>query len=181
MRAIIIPGNGGEKPTDNWFPYLKKELEKIGIKVDVPEFPDPILARSSYWVPFIKNTLKPDENTILIGHSSGAIAAMRFAEKNQILGTVLVAAYHTDLGLENEKISGYFDTPWDFDAIRKNQKWIIQFASLNDPWIPIEEARFVHENLNSDYHEFIDQGHFGGDYYKETFPEAIEAIQKKMS
>lgn len=183
IKAILIHGNGGNKPTDNWFPYLKRELEKMGIKTEAPEFPDADLARASYWIPFIKETLKADEKTILIGHSSGAIAAMRFAEKNRILGSVLVAAYHTDLGIESEKLSGYFDTPWDWNPIKKNQQWIIQFAAMNDPWIPIEEARFIHNKLDTDYHESIDQGHFGGPgkYYKETFHEALEAIQAMIS
>lgn len=177
IRAILIHGNGGGKPTDNWFPYLKTELEKLGIKVEAPQFPDADLARASYWIPFLKDVLKTDEQTIIIGHSSGAIAAMKFAEQNRLLGSVLVGTYHTDLGLETEKLSGYFDSPWDWEAIKKNQQWIIQFADTSDPWIPIEEARYVHEKLNTDYHESTHQGHFGGDHYKETFPEAVMAIK----
>lgn len=181
IRAILIHGNCGSKPTDNWLPYLKRELEKMGIQVEAPQFPDADLARASYWLPFLKDELRPDEQTIIVGHSSGAIAAMRFAEHNRILGSVLVGTYHTDLGIEKETLSGYFDTPWDWDAIRRNQQWIIQFAGLNDPWIPIEEARFVRDKLHTEYHESIDGGHFGGDYYKETFPEALEAIKARVS
>jgi len=181
INAILIHGNGGGRPTDNWLPYLKEELEKIGVRVLSPQFPDAELARASYWLPFLKDNLKADEQTMIIGHSSGAIAAMRYAETNRILGSVLVGAYHTDLGLENEKLSGYFDTPWNWEAIKKNQKWIIQFASTNDPWIPIAEAQFVRDRLKTEYHESGEQGHFGGDYYKKTFPEALEAIKLKIS
>jgi predicted alpha/beta hydrolase family esterase len=180
MKVIFIPGNGGGSPQDNWFPYLKGELEKLGVNVVASEFPDNYLARESYWIPFL-NTLKVDDQTILVGHSSGAIAAMRFAEKNKLLGTVLVGAYHTDLGLSTEVQSGYFNRPWDWQTIRKNHRWIIQFASTNDPWIPIEEARFVHSQLNTEYHEFIDQGHFGGDYKKLEFPELFDALKKRLS
>lgn len=180
MKVIFIPGNGGGGPNDNWFPYLKREIEKLGIKVVASEFPDNVLAREAYWIPFLKNDLQADEQTVLVGHSSGAIAALRYAEKNKILGSVIVGAYHTDLGLPNEKQSGYFDRPWDWELIRKNQHWIIQFASVNDPWIPIEEARFVHEKLNTEYHEFSDQGHFGGDFYKPEFPELFEALRTRL-
>lgn len=180
MRVIFIPGNGGGSPRDNWFPYLKKELEKLQIEVIASEFPDNYLARESYWIPFLKNVLKVDERTILVGHSSGAIAAMRIAETDKLLGSVLVGAYHTDLGLSGEKESGYFDRPWDWPSIVNNQKWVIQFASVNDPWIPIEEARFVRDKLHADYYEFIDQGHFGGDYIKLAFPELLEALKKKI-
>lgn len=180
MKVIFIPGNGGGSPNDNWFPYLKEELEKLKIEVIASEFPDNQLARESYWIPFLKNVLKADAKTILVGHSSGAIAAMRYAETNRLLGSVLVGGYHTDLGLPTEKQSGYFDRPWDWPSIMQNQKWIIQFASVNDPWIPIEEARFVHGKLNTEYHEFVDQGHFGGDYKKLVFPELFEALKMKL-
>jgi predicted alpha/beta hydrolase family esterase len=180
IRAILIHGNGNCKPTDNWFPYLKKELEKLGIKVGAPQFPDTELARASYWLPFLEQELKADENTMLIGHSSGAIAAMRYAETHRILGSALIGTYYTDLGIPTEKLSGYFDAPWNWNAIAKNQRWIIQFAGVNDPWVPIQEAHIVRDRLNTEYYESPDQGHFGGDYYKETFPELLQAIKVKI-
>lgn len=180
IKAIIIPGNGGGKPSDNWFPYVEAELAKLDIEVSNVEFPDSFFARESFWIPFIKDELLADENTILIGHSSGAIAAMRFAEKNKILGSVLVGTYHSDLGMDSEKASGYFDRPWNWKSIKDNQKWIGVFASIDDPWIPIEEPRRLHEELDVDYFEYTDRGHFGGDYYKPTFPELVEYIKSKL-
>src|SRR3989344_1149369 len=180
MKAIFIPGNGGGTPKDNWFPYLKTGLEKLGITVIDKDFPDNQLAREKYWLPFLKK-LGADKNTILIGHSSGAAAAMRFAEKNKILGSALVGIYYTDLKDEGEIKSGYFNRPWEWKSIKKNQEWILQFNSTNDPWIPIEEARFIHEKLNTRYFEFTDQGHFGGDYFKETFPELLKAIKAQLN
>src|SRR6266403_6134272 len=127
MKIIFIPGNGGSKPTDHWFAYLKRKLEKYGITIIASEFPDNDLAREKYWLPFLKNELQADEETILVGHSSGAVAAMRFAEKNRILGSVLVGVCYTDLDDEKEKISGYYNRPWDWEAIKNNQKWIMEF------------------------------------------------------
>jgi len=40
--------------------------------------PDPYDAKESIWLPFIKKDLGCDKNTILIGHSSGAEAIMRW-------------------------------------------------------------------------------------------------------
>ncbi len=180
IKIIFIPGNGNGTPHDNWFPYIKRIFEKLKLQVVARQFPDAFLARSSYWLPFLKDTLKVDEYTIIIGHSSGALAAMRFAEQNKLLGSILIGAMHTDLGIETERLSGYFDKPWDWQAIKNNQQWIVQFASTDDPWIPIREPRFVHKKLDSEYYEFTDQGHFGGDYYKEEFPELVEIIKKKL-
>lgn len=176
IKVIFIPGNGGSTPSDNWFMSVKNQLEAQNILVTLEAFPDPELARESYWIPFLHDVLKADKNTILVGHSSGAIAAMRFAELYPILGTVLVGAYYTDLGMETEKLSGYFSRPWDFDKIRANQKWISLFASDDDPWIPIDEPRYLHKQLNCEYHEYKNQGHFGGDSVKKDFPELTLSI-----
>lgn len=178
MKVIIIHGNGSSTPNDNWIPYLKENLERKNVEVLAHQFPDTMLARASIWLPYLES-LKPDENTVIVGHSSGAIAAMRYAENHKILGSVLVGAYHSHLNIESEKASGYFDKPWEWDKIKQNQKWIIQFAGSNDPWIPVEEARLLKDKLRTEYYE-LDQGHFGGDYYKPTFPELLEALVAKL-
>lgn len=179
VKVILIHGNGGGKGTDNWFPYLKHELEKLGVECLSPDFPDPKLARAKYWLPFLKK-LRTDENTILIGHSSGAIAAMRWAEENKILGSVLVGAYHTDLGWEEEKKSGYFNKPWNWESIRKNQDWVIIFASTDDPWIPIAEARYLKDRLGAEYYEYDNEGHFGEDKSKTEFPDLLQVLKSKL-
>lgn len=186
IKVIFIPGNGGGgremmNPLmhQNWKPWLKDRLEELGIDVVAKDWPDPDLARSKFWLPHIKK-LGANEKTILIGNSSGAVAAMRYAEKYQVLGLVLVAACYTDLGMETEKISGYFDKPWQWEKIKKNTNWIVQFASLDDPFIPISEARFMHEMLETEYYEFENEGHFGYPNPKLEFPELVESVKNKL-
>jgi len=178
-KIIITRGNGNSEPNENWFPYVKRELEKIGLEVLNEKFPDPELAREKYWLPFIKS-LGADENTILIGHSSGAVATMRFAEKNKILGSVLVGACYTDLGDEDERKSGYYNRPWEWEVIKNNQKWIVQFSSIDDPYIPVEEPRYISQRLQTEYHEHTDEGHFGADKNKIAFPEIVTVIKSKL-
>lgn len=161
---------------DFWLPYAKRELEALGLPVVARAFPDPVLAREQYWLPFLHDELKADEHAILIGTSSGAIAAMRYAEKYRVYGSVIIGAYYTHMGDANEKASGYFDRPWDWERMKANQNWIIQFASTDDPFIPIAEAHYVRDHLNTDYHEFTDRGHF----MTPAFPELIEAVRRKI-
>lgn len=181
MKVIMIPGNGGATVDDHWFPWAKNEFEIRGFMVIAKNFPDPIFAREKYWLPFIKR-LGADEQTVLIGHSSGGVASMRYAEKNQILGSVLIGVNYTDLGDETERKSGYYNHPWNWEKIRENQQWIIQFASTDDPYIPIDQPRTIHKQLKSEYREYRDQGHFGGDdkHMKTTFPELLKALRSKL-
>ena len=175
LKAILVPGNGGGTMQDGWLPYAKRELEARGLLVIAREFPDPVVARGEYWLPFLHDVLQAGEHTILIGTSSGAIAAMRYAEQYRVYGSVLVGVYYTDLGDANEKASGYFDKPWDWERIKANQNWIIQFASTDDPYISIAEAHFVRDRLNTDYHEFTNRGHF----MIPEFPELVEVVRWK--
>lgn len=175
VKVIFIHGNGGATAKDAWIPEVSQALKNAGIAVITETFPDNDLARSSQWLPFIDH-LGADSSTIIVGHSSGALAAMRYAESHKLLGSVLVGAAYTDLGDETEKASGYFDTPWEWGKIRDNQQWIMQFGSIDDPYIPIDEQHFVRDNLNTNYHEFNDRGHF----LTNSFPELTNAILDKI-
>ena len=116
QRIIIVPGMGCTPVREcNWYAWLQDELEKDPSKrftVALEDMPDPHAARESYWVPFIRDTLKFDEQTILVGHSSGCQAIMRIIEKHQVRGVILVAACHTDLDSAQERASEYYNRPW---------------------------------------------------------------------
>lgn len=177
IKVIFIPGNGGGSTYENFFPFVQRELIKLGVTVVSPgEYPDAQVGRESVWVPFIES-LGIDENTILIGHSTGAITAMRIAETHKILGSVLITPYHTDLGLDNEKEAEYFDRPWNWQAQKDNQKWVIQFNSTDDLFIPLAEARFVHQQLDSEYYELEGKGHF---YPMDEFVELVEVLKNRL-
>jgi len=66
--------------TANWYNWLKKSLEKEGVQVSMQDMPDPYEAKQTIWLPFMRDVLKADEQSIIVGHSSGAEAAMRYAE-----------------------------------------------------------------------------------------------------
>ncbi|MEK6888225.1 MAG: alpha/beta hydrolase [Candidatus Aenigmatarchaeota archaeon] len=180
MKVMIIPGNGNTDISENWFPYVKKKLEELGMGVIAKNMPDPDIARKEFWIPFMEKQLKGDENAILIGHSSGAVAILRYLENHKALGAVIVGACYTDLNDEHEKLSGYFNDKWQWDKIKKNSQWVIQFASTDDPYIPIEEARFIKNKIGSEYYEFKNQGHMGADVNKTEFPEIVEIIKRKL-
>jgi predicted alpha/beta hydrolase family esterase len=162
-RVVIVPGCGcSPVRSSNWYAWMQEGLLKTGLFSDVVlrDMPDPQLARESVWIPFIVNDLGVDEDTIIIGHSSGAEAAMRLLENHKLLGCVLVSACHTDLGIESERKSKYYSRPWNWETIRGNTQWILQYHSTDDPFIPREEADHVAENLRSEYKCFEDKSHF---------------------
>ncbi|HUD11628.1 MAG TPA: alpha/beta fold hydrolase [Candidatus Saccharimonadia bacterium] len=174
-KIILIHGNGGGDAYSVWLQDVAHQLRDLGLEVVNESFPDPIKAREDVWLPFIEQ-LGTNDEAVLVGHSSGAVAAMRYAEHHRLLGSVLVSACYTDLGDATEKVSGYYNHSWDWEAIRLNQKWIIQFASPSDPYIPVSEARFIQKHLKSKYHELADRGHF----MDNTFPELVKVLRTQL-
>jgi predicted alpha/beta hydrolase family esterase len=81
------------------------------------------------------------------------------------------------LGIDTEQQSGYYDKARNWSQIKANVGTIIQFASIDDPYIPIEEARMIRDQLDTEYYEFPRKGHF----MDEEFPELIQVLKSKMS
>jgi pimeloyl-ACP methyl ester carboxylesterase len=133
------------------------------------------------WLPFTKDDLQADEQTIVIGHSTGALLAMRLLETHKVFGVILVAAAHTDLGDEGERASGYFPTSdggseWDWEAMKPNATFIHQFHSEDDHLIPVAEARFVAEKLKGDNHVYEELS--GLSHFFEPFQQLLDAVDK---
>jgi hypothetical protein len=87
-RIIVVPGNGGggETVNYNWYGSIKHKFENHfgeGVEVIVPNMPDPMEAKETIWIPFLKE-IGVDEHTLIIGHSSGAVCGMRLAGNCEI-------------------------------------------------------------------------------------------------
>ncbi|KAF9189955.1 putative hydrolase rbbp9 [Haplosporangium sp. Z 767] len=189
-RIILIPGNGNDDVESSmWYPSVINELveardPKTGQHLFpgggvLRTFPDPYDAHEEIWLKFMKDEIEITERDVVIGHSSGAAAIMRYAESWEVKGIVLVSAYHSDLGDPSERESGYFNRPWNWDAISNNVQWITQFSSPSDHLVPIDEQRYVASKIPGiDYIELPNRGHFIQDC---EFPELVAKVIKKMS
>jgi len=176
-RVVIVPGNGGgDVEHANWYGWLRNKLIERDVDCVLKNMPDPVLAREEIWIPFMEKELNCNENTVVVGHSSGAQAAMRYAEKHRVVGLVLVSACVTDLGDPNEKASGYYNRPWEWQQIKQNTQWIVQFGSTDDPFIPFSEQKQVAEGTAAEFHQFSDKGHF----MSMAFPELMNTLINKL-
>jgi len=144
--------------------------------------PDPLHARRSVWIPFIRDILVADEESILVGHSSGAQAALRYTELYPVRGTILVSATYSDLNDPHERQSGYYPSGdntnnlYDFESMRRNCPRWHQFHSTDDCFIPVEEAELIRQGLGlsaSHFTLFHDRNHF----FDPPVQEIVEVIK----
>jgi hypothetical protein len=131
-----------------------------------------------------KHSSEDPTNVILVGHSSGAQAALRYAEEYQVQGCVLVSATYSDLGDSHERASGYYplktssgieSNHYLFEKMKENCKTWIQFHSDNDPFIPLFEAEQIRDGLglssDTGYRVLPGRSHFF-----EFFPELFDSV-----
>lgn len=93
MKIAILHGTKGT-PEANWFPWLASKLENLGHEVIVPRFPTPENQSLIVWRDvFVQSFGQLTKDTILIGHSIGAVFSLRLLEMStcQIAATLLVA------------------------------------------------------------------------------------------
>jgi hypothetical protein len=89
MKIFIFHGAYGH-PGENWFPWLKAELEKLGATVIVPKFPTPADQSLESWMNVV-GLYQIGPNDVLIGHSIGAALAMKILEEHKVKAAFLVA------------------------------------------------------------------------------------------
>lgn len=177
-RFVFVHGNQATHWSFAWAPWLKVELERLGFQTFFETMPDSIIARSEYWLPFLKEHVTAGENDVIIGWSSGAVAAMRYVEDTKLFGSILVSPCHTDLGDDLEKQSGYYDKPWKWGKIKSNQQSIALIWGDNDPYIPQSEFELIAEKLSPTQIKIAGGKHF---IERNEFPELLEYVRQTYS
>ena len=164
-NIFIFHGTEGY-PEENWFPWMKQELEQKGNKVFVPQFPTPpiVPAKINEWFDVLKKYEQYiDENSILIGHSLGGIFLLRVLEK---LNHPIKAAFFvgTPIGVRpilnfyrDSAFSG-FDFNWE--EIKKKAQNFVVFQSDTDPYVGLENGKKLAENLGVELSFVPNAGHF---------------------
>jgi predicted alpha/beta hydrolase family esterase len=183
-RAIIIHCWGG-KANYAWYPWLKAELEKRGYQVTVPDMPNTGNPQLAEWLPTLQDLIgQPDDELLLVGHSLGSVAIMRYLEalpEGQQIGKTILAAGFTD-PLGARQLENFFDTWLDFGKIKpKSKHGFVVIQSDNDPWISAQYGTRLQEELGAKLVIKHGAKHMSGDLGDEgactELPEVIENLQ----
>lgn len=180
-NAIIIHGTYGN-PDENWFPWLKTELEKIGYQVYVPTFPTPENQNLESWLKVIGDLHKNiGAQTIFIGHSVGASFILSIIEALDlpVRAAFLVSGF---LGLlDNEEFDNlnkeFVNQKFDWGKINRNVQDIYLYHSNNDPYVPVERAYELAANLGVEPIIIENGGHFNEKAGYKEFPRLLSDIK----
>jgi Predicted esterase of the alpha/beta hydrolase fold len=182
MDVIILHGTYGS-PSENWFPWLRKQLEVEGHNVFVPKFPTPKNQSVQNWCKILeKEAPRFGKNTILVGHSCGAtymLSILSVLEK-PVHQSIFVSGFLGMLGDEEYDIPNrtFYDQSFDWQKICKNAGETTVLHGNNDPYVPRSHAETLAKNLGVNPIFIKDGGHLNSESGYTKFPLLLEIINK---
>jgi len=185
-RVFIIHG-WESSPSEGWFPWLKKELEKRDFQTKVPAMPETDYPRIDIWVPFLAKLVKnPDKDTYFVGHSIGCQTIMRYLEtiNGKIGGAVFVGGWVslTPMAIRSQEdreiVKPWLEKPIDFEKVKKATRNFVAIFSDNDPFVPLENSKTYKKKLGAKIIIQHNKGHFSGSDNIKKLPVVLRELIK---
>ncbi len=189
-RAFIIHGYLSH-PGEAWLPWLRVELEKRGYGVALPAMPNPDRPVISEWIAFVAKLVgEPDDGTVMVGHSMGCQAVIRYLETlgsagKSVAKTVLVAggfppgltAAEADAKTGGSRVlQPWFTTQVDAAKVKKSGGQMHRDPlSDDDPYIDISHATALLPGANLGPKIVLEtgKGHYNEDTTVTELPAAL--------
>lgn len=188
-NAIILHGIGGN-PKINWYQFAAMRAREKGYTAFVPQLPSSSKPDLELTYKFITKKFFFNEETLLIGHSSGASLALGILQKLPdtivIKRTILVSGFidsnltpklHTYI--PQSDYDNLFSKAWDWEKIRKTSGDFIIFYSPSDPFVQMRHVKTMEEKLHGKLILISNALHFsvtsGGERFRE-FSDLVEYL-----
>lgn len=178
-NAFIFHGTAGS-PEDNWFPWLKNELESQGITTTVPRFPTPEGESLEAWFDVLDSqNQKIGSESLLIGHSKGGMFLLKVLERlaEPVKTAVFVSAPVGEkpiLYYDEDKRFSNFDFNWE--TIRQKARHFVVFHSDNDPYVSMRNGERLAQELGVGLIFIPQAGHINAESGFTQFPQILEHL-----
>ncbi len=199
MKFIRFHGSFGG-PDENWSPYLKENLTKLGHEFLTPKFPvddwDQLLPEVQNenqnldnWLKafdeFYESNIKPDDQLCFIGHSLGCLFILHVVEKYniQLDSAIFAAPFLTKLfcdwqiDLVNET---FYKDNFDWDKLQKLIPVSYSLYSDNDKYVKESYPTEFAKNLNSNTILVKGKGHLNSKAGLDNFPLLLELCKTRI-
>jgi uncharacterized protein len=184
MTAVILVHGYRGGPKENWFPWLRAELEKVGCKVFVPQFPTPRNQNLESWMSVFSDYEKYcGRDTILVGHSLGVAFVLKVLEKCRARAAFLVAGFTGLLGnpLLDHYINSIANTTFNWAAIKQNCSNFQVYCSDNDRSVPLKKCTTLASDLNVEPIILHNAGHINEAAGFVKFEKLFKHIKRELS
>jgi predicted alpha/beta hydrolase family esterase len=174
MKQALILISWYGTPESDWLPWLKKQLEKKGYEVAIPDLPT--VRTDLPDMEQMLSLLHVSEDTLVIGHSLGALLGLRLAERQKFLKLVLVSGWDFDDGLAPEHRL-FWPNKINHKKITENVHEFVVIHSDNDPYTPTQVAKDMCQKLGGTFVLVPNGGHLSQKQGNKTeLPEVLPFI-----
>lgn len=187
--VLILHGTGGHSGK-NWYPWLKKELEKLDYNVLVPDLPNSEKPDSEEWLKALnKYKDRINEKSIIIGHSLGCLAALQFIQETgkKISKLIFVAPIHPKMDWKKVEethqpeqaklIKKFVERPVNWSKIKSLVSSLVIYLSNDDPYIPFRVKDLYAKDAQVTLRLFTGKKHFNKKTANMTeFPEILSEV-----
>ncbi|MBS3106876.1 serine hydrolase family protein [Candidatus Woesearchaeota archaeon] len=179
--AFLIHGSYGS-PKENWFPWLKEELQKLGYKVYAPQFPTPENQSLDSWGKAFQPFLgKINEETIFVGHSLGPAFILHILQNLhvEIRASFFVSSFISPLGIERfDSVNRtFYGQDFHWQAIKHHCRDFCLFHGEDDPYVPVEKAEELNSHLHGELILLEKGGHLNAESGFMEFQQLLEKIR----
>ena len=185
MSTIFLIHGSFGKPFENWLPWMETKLSEEKFRCFAPHFPTPEGQNYPNWcklLDYYRDLNLINENTIFVGHSSGAIFTARYIADHRLR----VKAYISVAGF-NQFLSG--DATFDninksFFTDQENLHRLVElaakrycFISDNDPYLPVDKLNEFASCIEAEKFVVAGGGHFNSAAGYDKFEQLLGLIK----
>ncbi|MEK7591986.1 MAG: alpha/beta hydrolase [Patescibacteria group bacterium] len=190
MKKLIILHGLGASPDKQWYKFVGNHAKNLGYEVFIPKLPTPDTPNLIKTNELVCSLTTIDEDTIFIGHSSGATIVLGILQMlpagARVKKAILVAGM-LDLNLteylftkvKKEQYMNQFPKSWNGKKLRFSCREFIIIHSPNDPYVPIAQAYAITGLTGGEVSVIENAFHFSvstaGERMKE-FPELLKYL-----
>lgn len=186
-KIYIIHGFMGSN-IENWFPWLKKQVDSENTLCVIPQFPIELEKHNySEWKKLLDVYYKEfnmiDNNSIIIGHSTGSICALKYVLENKIKidKLILVSGFNNYLASDENDIHNKINPTYyvDENEIFRIKKYVNEIVCIygdNDPYIPQDVLHNLANSIEAKEVVIKNGGHLNHDSGYDSFKELLKYI-----
>ncbi len=151
MNVLILPCFE-ESPQSHWYSWLAGVLEELGFKAKVLAMPDPWSPKLECWLDRLQQNVSAPQQTVVIGHSIGAITALFYSHalvsQSQVLAGLILLGASRDYG--HSALASFRTNGLDFDVSSQGvREDVLIIQGQKDQHVPQSEAETLAKLLKA--------------------------------
>ena len=189
MKKVVLMHGKDTDSQGKWYPWFGNRVSKLGYEYVAPDLPSASDPDIEEWTGEL-DKITIDSETILVGHSRGGVAILRWLEKQpanfSVDRVVLVATNSgllTDRYIESETNHGFYtEVGYDFEKIKTHCSDFVVMHSTDDSTVPYENGVKNAIGLGARLETYNNKRHFGTGYngvMQKEIPEILEVIMEQ--